>query len=328
MKKIAILIFGMLICLSFISSNCTASSLKTGTITYQYGSATFDPYNTYSSFSKNLNIFEKGDYSLVYWSEDNYSDGLNIYLSVAKKDKWLYRGKKILKLSSSLYSSSGRTQYFVANNTIFSQSDGVIKATVINMETGEIQAEKNLGEVDSYISPFTLIQHKDKYGLLIPSESPSAYSIFLEGDLSKPLKISDPRNVLKKQFSWYSNFILSGKQDKLIMMNNLDNKVFDINARDMVYDNKGAEKSFQVGRAFHLKYYLAGKFYVTTSNSLTIDTYDDAFKKLETINLKPLEDKQNFSYYITGDKSKLRLWYVNNFKNTNSLKVITYNLGK
>lgn len=304
-----------------------APTVKSSSTSYQYGAAAFDPTNTYSQYD-DLYIFEKGDYTLVYWVEDTPTTKMYVYMSVAKKDKWLFRGKKVLELKDRMYSSSG-TQYSFANNTIFSQSDGVVKASVINMDTGAIKVEKILGKVEQEVSPFQLIQTNDRYGLLMPSDAAGIYNIFIEGELSKPVQIQDPRFVLNKQFYGFPNIILTAKRDRLILMNNLYSKVYNINSKDMVYDNKGEEKTIQFGKkGTGLRFYANGKLFVYYDHTSLIETYDDNFKLVGSVQIKPNEDINMFSPMVTLNNNKIRFWSFNSFKNTTSLKVVTYNLGK
>lgn len=162
----------------------------------------------------------------------------------------------------------------------------------------------------------------------MPSDTQAVYNIFIEGELSRPVQIQDPRFVLSKQFSWFPNIILTVKRDRLILMNNLYSKVYNINSKDMVYDNKGEEKTIQFGKGTGLRFYSSGKLVVYYHNTSLLETYDDNFKLVGSVQLKPNEDINMVSPLVTLNNNKIRSWSFNAFKNTPSLKVVTYNLAK
>ncbi|WP_271755238.1 hypothetical protein, partial [Cohnella sp. JJ-181] len=95
-----------------------SAAVKSSSISRQFGAAPFDPERTFIANNSDLKVQEKGDYTIVTWSPIYSPDGQHIYMSVAKKNKWLFRGKEVLTFNETGDGSS-KSIVFVNNYVFF-----------------------------------------------------------------------------------------------------------------------------------------------------------------------------------------------------------------
>ncbi|OME78607.1 hypothetical protein BK120_22990 [Paenibacillus sp. FSL A5-0031] len=309
------------------ASASAATAIKTATTSYQYGAAAFDPKKTYSQISsKDLNVQEKGDYTIVTWSDQSSLDGTHLYMSVAKKNKWLFRGKEVLYVDDAYNSFS--TMITVANNYIFYGNNEHLAVKIVNLDDGKTISEKTLQTwkdanifTSNYFYP---IRTNDRSGVLYEN-GVGKYTIYLEGELAKPLTIEDPKNVLRNQLmSKFRPIVLTTKRDRLIFSTWLGSTVYNINKKDMSYDETGQVKNYP-GTLF----YAGGKFYnYISSTNPTIQSLDENFKTLSTTLFKDTSKNLTSGTATVGSGNVVRFWSYNNYQNTNSLQVTSFNLSK
>jgi hypothetical protein len=301
--------------------------LKTAPVTYQYGGASFDPKNTYSQTSHGLTVMEKSDYTIIYWIGYNQQMNKAIYMSVAKKNKWLFRGKEILEVPINNY--FGPVNFALANNYVFYRTDDeTLRVKILNLENGATLADKLLQKEYSESDMLMFIQSVDRNGVIV-GNSQSGYTIYMENELSKPIKLDDPREILMRQFHQNFTPILTAKRDRIVFFNNLYSEVYNIKQKDMIYDETGQEKTFQYGTAYGKKFYAGGKFYAYNSIDNSFQVFDDNFKQLSSLKFKINEKEQYVSAEaITVRNNTIRFWNYNDYKHTNSLKLMSFDFNK
>lgn len=337
-KPYKIVVLLLAICMGTYFSttfSSAATAARTSSTSFQYGAAAFDPKQTYSQFNNDsLKVQEKGDYTIVTWMNDLPSDGQHLYMSVAKKNKWLFRGKEVLHIEDDSYDNS--TMITMAENYIFYGNNNNLKVIVVNLDDGKIISDKTLQTWENpsafsstYYFP---IKTTDRSGVLYKSGE-GKYNIYLAGELSKPLTVEDPKDVLNSQlFSKSQNIVLTTKRDRLVISRGwVGSTVFNISKKDMSYDATGKEKVY---RSFY--FYSNGKFFdyggnLYDSNSpktVTIQSFDENFKPISSTVFKVSSEYQNPTVGITTNGNLVHSWSYNSYQNTNSLQVTSFNLGK
>lgn len=328
MKRVLILCVFLLLCSPILSvSAATSNPQKKATFTYQYAGASFDPENTYSWAQGKPKVFEKGEYTIVFWVDSILDQSL--YMSVAKKNKWLFRGKKVYNIPDDYSSISAN--YIFANNYLFYADKTGLNLVVFNLDNGSVVSQKLLEQKESPdtnfnfdYKTFSQIKTTDRMGVLYGPVDNGVYKLYLENEISTPIVIKDPKEVLK---SHYGQMILSAKRDRILFMNNLYTNVFNIKQNDMIYDSAGQDKNFKIGTNFWgtVRVYANGKIFLIENNKgkTLISTYDDNFKKLNTYQFNQVE---NYFYdIVTFSNSSLHIWDYYDYKRSNSLKLVNYN---
>ncbi|MFD2614637.1 hypothetical protein [Paenibacillus gansuensis] len=323
-QKLALLLITVLIGIFGTTAFSSAATvLKTSTTNYQYGGASFDPKKTFSQFSNSLKVQEKGDYTIVTWIDETGFDGKQVYMSVAKKNKWLFRGKEILYVEN----PDLDMMVIITDNYIFYGNKNGLKAVTVNLENGKKLSEKPL-ETWEDPAPFSSkyffpIKTNDGSGVMFENED-GQYRIYLGGELDKAITIEDPKRVLRNHlYSYQQNIVLTSKRDRLVLINGLGSYVFNIEKKDMIYDSKGQSQIFR-----GLSFYSNGKFYgYKSGGTVTIQTFNENFKVLSTSLFKPSNEYLN-SGEGTIIGNTIHFWSFNNYQNTNALKVNSFNLSK
>jgi hypothetical protein len=326
-KTMLLLIFCMLIPFAANSHVHAAqtAAVKSPSTSYQFGGAPFDPEQSFNEFNGILKVQEQGDYTIVTWSDIYSTDGQRLYMSVAKNSKWLFRGKEVLAFDDTGDDSS--KSIIAANNYIFYGDDKSLEVATIHLEDGEISSPKTLRTWDKpagsiptkrYYYP---IKTNDRSGVMYKVEE-GKYEIFLGGELSKPLIIDDPKRVIKRHIT--SDIVLTSKRDRLIFVSGHVTTVFNIKKKDMQYNAKGYE---QVHR--NIQYYDGGRLYGFSPNDLSsIQTLDENFKGISTVSFKAPAASRSYFAGITVSNNALRFWSFHSYRNTNSLQVTSFKLGK
>lgn len=316
-KKLLPTVLAVLTLLTIITPIATAAQKTTvPTTTNQFGSAPFDPNETISSNNGSLYVSEKGDYTYVYWQDVNDDFSISLYLSVAKKDKWIFRGKEVFK-------RTGLNLFYLSNNYVFygSLSEG-LGVLVVNPEKGEIISDKLLYKGELSPTQISQIHTKGKNGVLL-SVADDSHMIYLEGELSSPLVINDKRKLIKNYLST-GKVILSEKRDRIIFYG-FNSYVYDIKANDMIYDEEGEDREFKVGDPLSsMSFYVDGKFYSISRKSkpnTQLKIFDDNFKQIATKYYIGGANDIFFMNIVTIKNNSLRIWQYNDFKHTNSLKL-------
>ncbi|GGD83415.1 hypothetical protein [Paenibacillus nasutitermitis] len=171
-----------------------------------------------------------------------------------------------------------------------------------------------------YIYP---IKTNDRSGVMYLNGE-GKYTIYLAGELSKPLTIADPKDVIKFYINSSLSTVLTTKRDRLVFSNWLGTTMFNLVKKDISYDEKGQAKIYP-GSSF----YANGKFYRTQSDKTSsILTFDENFKLLSTtaFKLTPRYLESGAGTTMTG--GVVRFWGFNNYQNTNSLQVTSLDLSK
>ncbi|WP_217592080.1 hypothetical protein [Cohnella sp. GbtcB17] len=321
----------LLICF-FISLAASANGyaaqsavIKSSSTSRQFGGAPFDPERTFQENNTELKVQEKGDYTIVTWSKIYSPDGQHIYMSVAKNNKWLFRGKEVLTFSKAGDSPS-KTIVF-ANNYIFFGDKKSLQVATINLEDGQLTSQKTLHVWDKPASSYATtrkffpIETNDRSGVIYETEK-GKYEIVFEGELSKPLKIDDPKNKIKHNIG--SEFVLTSKRDRLIFASPTVTTVFNIKKKDMQYDARGYDWIYR-----GISFYDSGRFYAREySDPFSIQAIDENFKVLSKTTFKAPAASAGYFAGITVKNNVVRDWNFNAFQGTNSLQVTNFNLGK
>ncbi|SFB03177.1 hypothetical protein SAMN05216312_10376 [Cohnella sp. OV330] len=310
---------------SFPVHAAQSAAVKSSSTSRQFGAAPFDPERTFEEYNSNLKVQEKGDYTIVTWSPIYSPDGQHIYMSVAKKDKWLFRGKEVLTFNKTGDGSS-KSIVFV-NNSIFFGDKKSLQVATINLEDGLVTSQKTLHiwdkPADSYSTArkFFPIETNDRSGVIYETEK-GKYEIVFEGELSKPLKIDDPKNKIKRNIA--SEMILTSKRDRLIFRGGAVTTVFNINKKDMLYDARGYDWVYR-----GISFYDSGRFYACESGDLfSIQAIDENFKVLSKTSFKVPAASDGYFAGITVKNNVVRYWNFKAYQGTNSLQVTNFNLGK
>jgi len=324
----------MVLLISCLLLICAASSpvhaaqsaaVKSSSTIRQFGAAPFDPEGTFNEYNSNLKVQEKGDYTIVTWSPIYSPDGQHIYMSVAKNNKWLFRGKEVLTFNKTGDSSS-KTIVF-ANDYIFFGDKKSLQVATINMEDGQLTSEKTLQVWDKPASSYSTtrkffpIETNDRSGVIYETEK-GKYEIVFEGELSKPMKIDDPKNKIRHNIG--SEFVLTSKRDRIIFASPTATSVFNIKKKDMQYDARGYDWIYR-----GISFYDSGRFYACEySDPFSIQAIDENFKVLSKTSFKAPAASDSYSAGITVKNNAVRHWYFNAYQGTNSLQVTSFNLGK
>ncbi|CAI6083426.1 hypothetical protein [Cohnella sp. JJ-181] len=320
----------LLICflLSYAASSpvhaAQSTAVKSSSISRQFGAAPFDPERTFVAYNSDLKVQEKGDYTIVTWSPIYSPDGQHIYMSVAKKNKWLFRGKEVLTFNETGDGSS-KSIVFVNNYVFFGDKKSLQVATV-DLEDGRLASQKTLHvwdkPADAYSTArkFFPIDTNDRSGVIYETEK-GKYEIVFEGELSKPLKIDDPKNRIKGNIG--SEIVLTSKRDRLIFRGAVTT-VFNIYKKDMQYDARGYDWIYR-----GLSFYDSGKFYAyESSDPFSIQAIDENFKVLSKTSFKAPAASDGYFAGITVKSNVVRFWNFNAYQGTNSLQVTNFSLGK
>jgi len=251
------------------------------------------------------------------------TDGQHIYMSVAKNNKWLFRGKEVLTLNDA--DDDTKQSVIIQNNAIFYGDKKSLQAATVNLENGEITSQKTLHTwekpIDSNQRIYYPIKTNDRSGVIFEAQK-GKYKIFLEGELSKPLVLDDPKSVLKRQIG--ADIVLTSKRDRLIFIGGMVTTVFDIKKKDMLHNAKGYDLTY-----YKITSYDSGKFYSYSLGYLdSIETLDENFKVVSTIPVKKPAASIDSSAGVTVKNDMLRFWRFNAYQNTNSLEVTSCSLGK
>ncbi|GMK47948.1 hypothetical protein PghCCS26_50780 [Paenibacillus glycanilyticus] len=331
--KFTALLLLMLATYLFTSVSASAAqnvTTKATSTNYQFGASAFDPKQTFSQFSGKLKVQETGDYTIVTWIDSLTLDGQHVYMSVAKKNKWIFRGKEVLTVKD--HNDIDKTIIIFAENYIFYGNNDDLKVAVINLENGKVASEKVL---QTWTTPLAF--HTRSYypvvtnnhsGVLL-EDVEGKYKLYLAGELSKPILINDPKNVIIQQiYSTQQDIVLTTKRDRLVFNKGIfGSTVFNIKKNDMTYDSQGKELTYK-----GVTFYVGGKFYGFNYNYMNniakIETYDENFKLLSVLQYKTPKEYQNYPAGITVNNNVMRHWSFNSYQHTNSLQVTNFNLIK
>ncbi|MBH5320929.1 hypothetical protein I6N90_24390 [Paenibacillus sp. GSMTC-2017] len=323
MKKLISILLIVALCIPvLLAAKPAPIPTKKATINNQYGGAPFDPDQIYGS--EKINVFEKGNYTIVYWAVSDLFTKETIYMSVAKKDKWIVRGKEVFTVPA-----SPDVKFEYSHDHLFYTSQAGLNVVVFNLNNGNIVSNELIQKYDegsSYTDAKVLsrIKTNDNSGIVFGLSKKGEYNIYLEKNTLKPIAFKDPKALLPKRLIT-ADLILTTNRDQIIMNELGKVSLFTIKKKDVSYDKKGKETFYLKAEGKAIKKYFGGKFYVYNGTELNV--YDENFKKLQSYLFNKLDKKMEFNN-VTFRGSSIRIWNYHNYKNTNSLQLVTLKFGK
>lgn len=223
----------------------------------------------------------------------------------------------------------GSGNLIFANDHLFYKTAGGLSVVVFSLDDGSVKSEQVLEKnetsafVDTHI--FEAIATNDRSGVVFGDRG--SFTIYLENEWRKPVKLEDANDSLYAQLASGFTPILTTKRDRIIFTSGLGgNKVYSLKQKDMIYDEKGQDKIFRFGKSFSARY-VGGKFISIESSNTVINVYDENFKLINTVKFKPSEQYLDTSL-MTIAKDKIHVWNFNDYKRSNSLKLITFDIAK
>ncbi|MFC5404650.1 hypothetical protein [Cohnella soli] len=292
--------------------------------TIQYGQGTFDPKGFYPDWSTQTYFYEQGDYLYFFWNNDTGSSFSktpgysNLYVSIAKKGKWIVTDKVVYN-----YEDSNKTPEFqFMKNTVFVLTKDGVQALNVT-ETGDTKVtDLNTGPLGTVLP----IYSANSYGIMVQSDEKTV-KVYLANNYSKPITIQNDKGILNEFISWGSEnrfYYLNEKSNLLYIFGMWDARFYDIIVGDMIYDKEGKDKTINVQQPDQV---YNGKFVSVKGNSYY--AYDLNLNPTFQVNFafamhhkKGLGMKED--YTLNG--TEVHYWVQSEFKRQVSLDMESFKL--
>ncbi|MFE5324648.1 stalk domain-containing protein [Paenibacillus sp. NPDC056579] len=307
------------------------SGIEFHTETSYFARDSFDPLNLSKQYGVPAPvIYEENGYTYVLWSRDDSNGGTSykyteFFVSIAKNEEWLVKGKSILKVNKATHNMK-----IILNNSILIRDYEGIQRVKIN-EHGDVILDETIVENQR---PGTLLQRLDQE-ILLPVQSESGPR-FIFGDknslrmykLENPKEfegILDNHRILTTSPNKYSLFTYNQKTHNLMLIEGISIKQLNVANGEVIFDENGQDKVIKPAKqSLSPPSYYDGRIYYVYQDSdkrLKITSIDlDMNVSTTPTNYVPTERKR---IILTQIGDEFRLWNTAEFDRRPSLQQVT-----